>query len=140
MNAAATKKNPRWVAKRNGTERNDPRLAVSTLSIASHAYFQPYKDQHKDRLQFFVLMSSWVCLYTLFVRKFNGWGGWSFVGILFGSQVLIVGFGLRALWYAESRRVKGQVTRIVSKAKSFHDKVVAATVSRKSFKVFGVGV
>ena len=119
MKAAATE--------RVANER--PSVAVSTISIASHAYFQPYKDMHKDRLQFFVLSSSWVCLYTLFVRKFNGWDGWSFFSFLFGSQVLIVGFGLRALWYAESRRVKGQVTRIVSKAKTFQRKVVAATIS-----------
>ena len=117
-----------------------PWMAVSTISIASHAYFQPYKDEHKDRLQFFVLMSSWVCLYTLFVRKFNGWDGWSFIIILFGSQVLIVGFGLHALWYAESRRVKGQMTRIMTKAKTFHKKVVAATISKKSLTVFGDGV
>jgi hypothetical protein len=62
-------------------------VAVSTLSVASHSYFQPYKDEHKDKLQFFVLMSSWVCLYALFVRKFNGWNGWSFIIILFGGAV-----------------------------------------------------
>lgn len=101
-------------------------VAVSTLSVASHSYFQPYKDEHKDRLQFFVLMSSWVCLYTLFVRKFNGWNGWSFIIILFGSQVMIVGFGLRALWFAESTRVKGQVKRLLTKAKTLH-----ASVSRR---------
>ena len=50
-------------------------VAISVLSIASHSYFQPYKDEHKDKLQFFVLMSSWVVLYCLFIKAFNGWNG-----------------------------------------------------------------
>jgi hypothetical protein len=41
----------------------------------------------------------------------------------FGSQVMIVGFGLRALWFAESSRVKGQMRRIWSKTKTLHEKV-----------------
>ena len=106
-------------------------VMVSTLSIASHAYFQPYKDQHKDRLQFWVLFSSWVCLFTLFVKKFNGWNGWSFLGILFSSQVIIMGIGLNALWYAESKRVKGQVKRLMTKAETLKKNVALHSFTSK---------
>lgn len=87
-------------------------VAIATLSLASHSYFQPYKDQSKDELQFWVLMSNWTCLFSLFVRAHNEWDGWSFLIILLGSQGLVLTFGVMALWRAESKRVRAQLGRL----------------------------
>jgi len=40
-------------------------------------------------------MSSWVVLYCLFIKSFNGWNGPSLMFVLFSSQFVIVGLGLR---------------------------------------------
>lgn len=93
-------------------------VAISTLSIASHSYFQPYVDIHKDRLQFYVLLSIWIVLYALFVRDYNGWSGLAFILIIFGALVLAMIQGGKELYAAENVRVRRQISRILGKVRT----------------------